>query len=64
MPDIIHSACACKVVNDAGRFHLPPENMDPDCPMHGTKAAKALGIGRDNLRYRVKKYRIERPREA
>ena len=29
-----------------------------------TKAAKALGISRDNLRYRVKKYRIERPREA
>ena len=29
-----------------------------------TKAAKALGISRDNLRYRVKKYRIERPSEA
>ncbi len=26
-----------------------------------TKAAKALGISRDNLRYRVKKYEIERP---
>ncbi|HSW46254.1 MAG TPA: sigma 54-interacting transcriptional regulator [Phycisphaerae bacterium] len=26
-----------------------------------TKAAKALGISRDNLRYRVKKYEIEKP---
>jgi Nif-specific regulatory protein len=26
-----------------------------------TKAAKALGISRDNLRYRLKKYEIERP---
>ena len=26
-----------------------------------SKAARALGISRDNLRYRVKKYRIERP---
>jgi len=26
-----------------------------------TKAAKALGISRDNLRYRIKKYKIEKP---
>jgi hypothetical protein len=36
------TTCACKVVNDGGRFHLPPENMLPDCPLHGTAAAKAL----------------------
>ena len=28
-----------------------------------TKAAKALGISRDNLRYRVKKYEIEKPKD-
>jgi transcriptional regulator with GAF, ATPase, and Fis domain len=27
-----------------------------------TQAAKALGISRDNLRYRVKKYEIVKPR--
>ena len=26
-----------------------------------TRAAKALGISRDNLRYRLKKYEIDRP---
>jgi len=26
-----------------------------------TRAAKALGISRDNLRYRIKKYEIQRP---
>ena len=29
-----------------------------------SKAARALGISRDNLRYRVKKYNIERPAGA
>ncbi len=29
-----------------------------------TKAARALGISRDNLRYRVKKYQIEKPRPS
>ena len=27
-----------------------------------TRAAKALGISRDNLRYRVKKYKIRKPK--
>jgi DNA-binding protein Fis len=27
------------------------------------RAAKALGISRDNLRYRVKKYVIEKPKD-
>ncbi len=35
-----------------------------DSGWNQTKAAKALGISRDNLRYRVKKYRIERPSRA
>jgi transcriptional regulator with GAF, ATPase, and Fis domain len=29
-----------------------------------SKAARSLGISRDNLRYRVKKYKIERPRSG
>jgi transcriptional regulator with GAF, ATPase, and Fis domain len=33
----------------------------PDKNSHVFKAAKALGISRDNLRYRVKKYGIEKP---
>jgi transcriptional regulator with PAS, ATPase and Fis domain len=32
-----------------------------DSAWNQTKAAKALGISRDNLRYRIKKYEIERP---
>ena len=32
-----------------------------DCQWNQSKAARALGISRDNLRYRLKKYDIERP---
>jgi transcriptional regulator of acetoin/glycerol metabolism len=28
-----------------------------------SKAARSLGISRDNIRYRIKKYRIRRPEE-
>ncbi len=34
-----------------------------DAGWNQTKAAQALGIPRDNLRYRLKKYNIERPEE-
>ncbi|MEP0843874.1 MAG: sigma 54-interacting transcriptional regulator [Phycisphaerae bacterium] len=35
-----------------------------DAGWNQTKAAKALGISRDNLRYRLKKYDIARPEQA
>jgi transcriptional regulator with GAF, ATPase, and Fis domain len=33
-----------------------------ECNWNQTKAARALGITRDNIRYRMKKYEIDPPR--
>ena len=32
-----------------------------ECGWNQTRAAKSLGISRDNLRYRMKKYGIRKP---